>query len=141
MLQSNGSFHENPDITMCCQNRTQANRGTRERHQQGRSKTLPWQSVGSVYVPGVPRNQCFAIALSQMKRAIPWKMKMNLEEDFVSIGEPFSRHARKDRDITNMKIFCDLFNKLLMTSIGLLIRLSLMNSLLLCFEERLGSWA
>ena len=30
-----------------------------------------------------------------MKRAIPWKTKMNQEEDFVSIGEPFSKHAWK----------------------------------------------
>ena len=30
---------------------------------------------------------------------------MILEEDFVNIGEPFSRHAMKARDITNMKIF------------------------------------
>ena len=28
---------------------------------------------------------------------------MNLEEDFVIIGEPFSRHARKARGITNTK--------------------------------------
>ena len=33
---------------------------------------------------------------------------MNLEEDFVSIGEPFSRHARKARGITSTKIFCDM---------------------------------
>ena len=30
-------------------------------------------------------------------------MRMNLEEDFVIIGEPFSRHARKARGITNTK--------------------------------------
>ena len=41
----------------------------------------------------------------------------------------FSRHAKKARDITNMKIFCDLFNTLLMTSVGLLIKPNLMNSL------------
>ena len=40
-----------------------------------------------------------------MKRATPWRMKMNLVEDFVSIGEPFSKLARKVRDITNMMIF------------------------------------
>ena len=50
---------------------------------------------------------------------------MNLVEDFVSNGEPFSKHARKSRGTVNMKIFCDLFSMLLMTSIGLLIRLSL----------------
>ena len=55
---------------------------------------------------------------------------MNLEEDLVIIGEPFSRRARKARGISNTKIFCDMFNKLLMTSVGLLIRLSLMTSLL-----------
>ena len=39
--------------------------------------------------------------------------------------------AREERQgITNMKIFCDLFNKPLITSVGLLIRLSLMTSLL-----------
>ena len=65
-----------------------------------------------------------------MKRAFPWKIRMNLEENFEIIGEPFSRHARKARAITNTKIFCDMFNKLLMTSVGLLIRLSLMTSLL-----------
>ena len=32
-----GAFTKVPDITLCCQNRTQANRGTMERHQQGRS--------------------------------------------------------------------------------------------------------
>ena len=38
-----------------------------------------------------------------------------------------ARH--EGRDTINMKRFCDLFNKLLITSIGLLIKLSLMNSL------------
>ena len=47
----------------------------------------------------------------QMKRATPWRMKMNLSEDFVSTGEPFSKHARKARGIINIKMFCDLFNK------------------------------
>ena len=28
-----------------------------------------------------------------MKRAIPWKTKMNQVEGFVSIGEPFSKHV------------------------------------------------
>ena len=41
------------------------------------------------------KNPCFLPVLSLMKRGIPWKTKMNLEEDFVSIGEPFSRHAKK----------------------------------------------
>ena len=55
---------------------------------------------------------------------------MNQEEDYVSTGEPFFMHVWKARDITSTKIFCDLFNKLPMTSIGLLTRLSLMSSLL-----------
>ena len=41
---------------------------------------------------------------------------MNLVEDFVSTGEPFSKHARKARGTINIKIFCDMFNTLLMTS-------------------------
>ena len=88
-------------------------------------------------MPGVT-NLCYLSVLLRMKRDILWKMRMNLEEDFVIIEEPFSRHARKAQGITNMKIFCDMFNKLLMTSVELLIRLSLMT--LLAFEERLGSW-
>ena len=43
----------------------------------------------------------------------------------LSIGEPFSRHARKARGITSMKTFCGMSNRLLMTSVGPLIRLSL----------------
>ena len=56
-------------------------------------KTLlrPDAEVDNVF--GATRNLCYLSVLSQMKRAIPWKMRMNLEEDFVSIGEPFSRHA------------------------------------------------
>ena len=59
----------------------------------------------------------------------PWRMRMNLEEDFVSSGEPFFKLARKVRDISSMMIFCGMFSKLLMTSVGRLIRLSLMTSL------------
>ena len=33
--------------------------------------------------------------LLQMKRAIPWRMKMNLEQGLMNTGEPFSKHARK----------------------------------------------
>ena len=44
---------------------------------------------------------------------------MTLVDDSVSAGEPFSKHVRKAQGITNMKKFCDLFNKLLMASIGL----------------------
>ena len=42
-----------------------------------------------------------------MKRAIPLKTKMNLEEDFVSIGEPFSKHVVKTRNITSTEISYD----------------------------------
>ena len=42
---------------------------------------------------------------------------MNLAEYFVSTGEPFSKNARKARGMINMKKFCELFNKLLITSI------------------------
>ena len=59
----------------------------------------------------------------------PWRMKMTLVEDSVYTGEPFSKHARKARGFTNMKIFYDLFNTLLMTSVGLWIKLNLINSL------------
>ena len=41
---------------------------------------------------------------------------------------PFAKHARKARGIINMMRFCDMFNKLMMPSIGLLIRLSLTTS-------------
>ena len=34
---------------------------------------------------------------------------MNLEESFVSIGDPLSKHVSKARDITNMMISYDLF--------------------------------
>ena len=79
------------------------------------------------------RNKKPVLSLSAVtdEEGHPLEMKMNLEQDFVSIGEPFSRHARKARGITSMKIFCDMFNKLSMTSVGPLIRLSLMTSLLL----------
>ena len=42
---------------------------------------------------------------------------MNLEEDYVSTGEPFSKHVWKARDFIKTKRFCDLFNKLLMSAI------------------------
>ena len=84
---------------------------------QKKTLLLPDAEVDNV--PGVTRNLCYLSVLSRMKRAIPWKTKMNLEEDFVSIGEPFSKHAWKARDITSTKIFCDMSNKLLMTSVGL----------------------
>ena len=98
--------------------------------------TLPWtQTEKDIALTRCGKGQraylCWPSVLLQMKRATPWILKMTLEEDFANIGEPFSRHAKKKaRGITNMKRFCDLLNKLLMTSIGLLIRLSLMTSLL-----------
>ena len=42
---------------------------------------------------------------------------MNLAEDFVSIGELFSKRVRKARDTFTMKKFCALSSKLLMTSL------------------------
>ena len=57
-------------------------------------------------------------------------MKTTLVEDYVNTGETSSKLDRKVLDISNMMIFCDMFNKLLMTSIGLLIGLNLMTYLL-----------
>ena len=76
------------------------------------------------------RNPCCLSVLSLMKRAIPWKTKMNQKEGFVSLGEPFSEHVWRPRDITCTKIFYDLSKWLLVTSAGLLIRPSLTTSLL-----------
>ena len=73
---------------------------------------------------------CFVSALSQMKRATPWKTMMNQAEGFMSNEDPFSKHVSKDRDITNMRISCGLFRWLLTTSVGPLIVPSLTNSLL-----------
>ena len=55
---------------------------------------------------------------------------MKLAEDFVAIGELFSKHVSKARDIFTMKKFCALSSMLPMTTSGLLTRLSLMTSLL-----------
>ena len=41
----------------------------------------------------LPRNLYCLSVLVQMKRTIPWKTKMNKEEDSVSIGQPFSKHV------------------------------------------------
>ena len=38
---------------------------------------------------GVTRKPCYLSVLSLTKRTIPWKTKMNQEEDYVSVGEPF----------------------------------------------------
>ena len=71
------------------------------------------------------RNKKPVFRCSQYEESHPFRMKMTLVEDFVSIGENhLPSIARKVRDITSTKIFCDMFNKLLMTSVGLLIRLS-----------------
>ena len=52
-------------------------------------KTLLWLDAGVDNVPGATRNLCCLSVLSQMKSATPWIMKMNQEEDFANIGEPF----------------------------------------------------
>ena len=100
---------------------------------------LPWtqrerQCFGQMQnwtnVHGVTKNQCFLSVLSLMKRAIPLKTKMNLEEDFVSIGEPFSKHVVKAPDINSTEISYDTVKRLLTTSAGPLIRPNLTNSLL-----------
>ena len=114
---------------------TRENLGTRE----AEVTNLPWTQTEkdtalarcrSGQRVWLPRNLYCLSVLLLMKRATPWRMRMNLEEDFVSTREPFSKHVWKARFIINMKRFCDLFNKLLMTSVGLLIRLSLTNFLL-----------
>ena len=46
-----------------------------------------------------------------MKTVILRKMKMSQVEGFVSNGDSFSKHASKARDITNMRISYDLFQK------------------------------
>ena len=76
------------------------------------------------------KNSCSALALSLMKRAIPWKTKMNQVEGFVSIGELFSKHVLKARGITSTRISYVMFRRLLTTSVGPLIGLSSTNSLL-----------
>ena len=88
---------------------------------------------------GVTRNLCYLSKLSLMEMDVPSKMKMNLEEDSVRNGETFSRHAKKARGITSTKIFCDLFKKLPMTYVGLLIRLSLIDFLALKKDSAPGN--
>ena len=55
------------------------------------------------------RNKKPVLTLSALtdEEAIPWRMKMTLVEDSVSIGEPFSKHVRKEQGITIMNRFCD----------------------------------
>ena len=64
-----------------------------------------------------------------MKTVTPWKTRMQKEEDSVSIGNPFSKTASRAQDITNTKIYCDMFRKLLVVSAGPLIVLNYMSSL------------
>ena len=83
--------------------------------------TFPWTQIENSALSRcrngqrVWRNRKLVLVLIQMQMTIPWSMKMNLPEDFVSTGETFSKHDRRARDIMNMKIFCDLFKKLQMT--------------------------
>ena len=53
---------------------------------------------------------------------------MRQVEGFVIVGN-FSKHASKARDITNLRISYDCFKKVLTTSSGPLVGLSLTNSL------------
>ena len=68
-------------------------------------------------------------ALTLIKRAIHLKTKINQVEGFVSIGDPFSKHVSKARDITSARISYDMFGRLLTTSVGPLIGPSLTSSL------------
>ena len=84
---------------------------------------------GEDNVPGATRDLCCLSVRLQMKIATPWIMKMILEEDYVSIGRT-SVQAREEcpRPHQHEDIY-DLFNTLLMASVGILIMLNLMNSL------------
>ena len=53
-------------------------------HSQKKTMLGPDAEVDNV--PGVRKKQCFLLVLSLMKRAIPWKTRLNQEEAFVSIG-------------------------------------------------------
>ena len=77
-----------------------------------------WQSVDLDFEHGAPRNLWFVFTLLLMKTAILWKTKMNQAEGYANMGVLFSKHAPKVRGITNMKISCDMFRKLLTTSAG-----------------------
>ena len=68
--------------------------------------------------------------LSLMKTVIPQKTKMNQDEGFASIGDPFFKPASRARGITSTKISCGMFRKLLTISVRPLIVSNLMNSLL-----------
>ena len=72
---------------------------------------MPWRSADLDFALGAPMNRCSVFTLSPMKTVTLWKTKMNLEEGFVSFGEPFSKHVSKTRDITNLRISYGLFRK------------------------------
>ena len=95
-----------------------------ERHR--RRKTMRWPNVGLDSVLGVPRNLCFVFTLSLTKTVILWKTKINQAEGFVA---RLSKHAPRVRNITNSKIHCGMFRKLLTISGGSLIETNLTNSL------------
>ena len=61
--------------------------------QTGKTLLQPDAEVDNVF--GATRNLCYLSVLSQMKRAIPWKMRMNLVEGFVNILEPFPSTCRR----------------------------------------------
>ena len=79
-------------------------------------------------VPGVQKTVLCLSAVTDEKVTLG-KPKMNQGEGYVSIGDPFSKHASRARGITNTKIFCGMFRRLLTKSIGPLIRPSLTSSL------------
>ena len=84
-------------------------------------------------MPGVTRNTFLTPRAATDEEGHPFEnedAKMNLEEDFVIIGQPLSEHAWKTPDIISTKMFLDVSIKLLMTSVRQLIRLNLMTFLL-----------
>ena len=58
-------------------------------HRQKKTMRQPDADLDNV--PGFRKNPCFVSMLSLMKTVTPRKTKMNQEEDFVSIGGPFSK--------------------------------------------------
>ena len=76
-------------------------------------KTLLWLDAEVDNVPGAKKPVLTLSAVTDEE-----DHTLENEDDFgrrlVSIGEPSSKLDRKVRDISNMKIFCDMFNKLLM---------------------------
>ena len=49
----------------------------------------------------------------------PWRTNMKLEEDYLNIEDPSSKSASRAQCITNMKISCGMFRKILTISVGL----------------------